>query len=318
MPRSNRRTGDERDYVLPIRENPSQKRELLAGHLGRFVVEHRHLVVLLTYLAGARGRSTRELLHDPDFMEQVEGGLPVLKERVELPDHFNYLLREHGWVAFEDLDEEVCREAVLLAEADDLEGAEAALVRHFSGESVASDIERLARELEPFQKRRELLLKAVDDHRRGRYHSSVPVALSMIDGVTRDLTGENFFYSPGKASHLKGFDSIAGHPSGLKALSAVMSQKRLRTSELDLGIPYRHGIMHGRDLDYANELVSAKSFAALLAVGSWALSLQRDDQTAELHLPQLDFENFNIRNVGEVAKAAAKSLLKAWSNQSNR
>lgn len=258
------------------------------------------------------------MLHDPDFMEQVEGGLPVLKERVELPDRFNYLLREHGWVAFEDLDEEVCREAVLLAEADDLEGAEAVLGRHFGAETMTREIERLAQDLESFRKRKELLLKAVEDHRQGRYHSSVPVALSMIDGVTRDLTDENFFYSPGKASHLKVFDGIAGHPSGLKALSAIMSKPRNRTSVADLDIPYRHGILHGRDLGYANELVSAKSFAALLSVGSWALSLQQDDQTSEPYLPQLDLENVSLRDVGLAAKETGKALLRAWSSPSNR
>lgn len=316
MPTSSRRTGDEQDSVSPIRENPSQKRELLAGHVGRFVAEHPRLALLFTYLVGASGRSTRKLLRDPGFMGRLERSLPALEERVELPDRFNALFLERGWVAFEDLDEEVCREAVLLAEGGDMDGAEAVLVRHFDAEIIAGEVERLARDLEPFGKRRELLLKAVDDHRQERYHASVPVALFMADGVTKDLTGKLFF-ARGEASHLKIPDSIAGHSSGLKALSAVMSKRRTRTSTAELSIPYRHGIMHGRDLGYANEPVSAKSFATLLAVGSWALSLHRGGQPLEPYLPQLDLENVSARDVGRAAKEAGKALLRAWSSQSN-
>jgi len=39
-------------------------------------------------------------------------------------------------------------------------------------------------------------------------------------------------------------------------------------------IPYRNGILHGRDLGYANKIVAAKCWATLFAVGDWARALQ--------------------------------------------
>jgi hypothetical protein len=39
-------------------------------------------------------------------------------------------------------------------------------------------------------------------------------------------------------------------------------------------MPYRHGILHGVDLGYANALVAAKAWAALFAAGSYAKTLE--------------------------------------------
>ena len=41
--------------------------------------------------------------------------------------------------------------------------------------------------------RKVLLLAAIEDHREGRYHASVPVALAQLDGIASDLTSAKFF-----------------------------------------------------------------------------------------------------------------------------
>jgi hypothetical protein len=179
----------------------------------QWVVAHRRLAVLLSRLLGANGRLTLELLRDPELMGQVEQNLPIIRERVKLPDLFNALLGPLGWIAFEEMDAEVAKEAVLLAERGELEAAEAVLVRHFRAEIVTQCIDRLCGELAALEKRRVLLLSAVEDHREGRFHASVPVALAQLDGIVHDLTGYSFFVSPKKAAHLLARDSIAGHPS---------------------------------------------------------------------------------------------------------
>lgn len=280
--------------------------------LTEWVARHRRYAALLSYLVGAAGRETREMLRDPELMGRVETNAPFIRERVGLPDRFNELLGTHGWVTFEDMDVEVAREAVLLAKAGDLDGAEDLLVRHFDAERLRGGVERLCKEVPPFEARASLLLAAVEDHREGRYHASVPVALAQLDGIARDLTGKDFFVESKKAAHLIVRDSIIGHRSGLSALARVMSRQRPQTSSTEIDVPHRHGIMHGRDLAYANEKVSSKSLVALLALGSWVVERGREELDTEPPFMPFDPENIGLRDLLREGKGAAKALMGAW------
>ena len=306
-----------RGNAPPIRDNPSQKHDLALATFLDWVVQHRRLAVFLTRLLGDQGRQTRELILNPGLMRRVERNLPLIRERADLPDRFNALLGPRGWVAFEDMDAEVAEQAVLLAEGGDPGGAERLLMQHFNAETIARGIGRLAEDLKPFRARDALLLKAVEDHREGRYHASVPVAPAQLDGVASVLTGgRGFFVSPRKSGHLLARDSIAGHQSGLVALSATMSEERRRTTTADLNVPYRHGVLHGKDLGYDNEQVSAKAFAALLALGSWAIEFRRDqDEHADPPLLPFDPENVGLRDLVRETKAVVRTLLRAWSSR---
>lgn len=53
-------------------------------------------------------------------------------------------------------------------------------------------------------------------------------------------------------------DSIAAHETGLKALARIMGRGRNRTNEEIISVPYRNGILHGRDLAFDNKVVAAK------------------------------------------------------------
>jgi hypothetical protein len=308
-----------RDAHPPIRQNPGQKDELAVAMLVGWVIEHRRLAMFLSRLLGTNGRETRRLLQDPDLIRQIERNLPVIRARIGLPDRFNASLGPLGWLAYEEMDADVAEEATTLAEAGELEDAEAVLVRYLRAENVAQGIERLCKELPVFEARRPLLMKAVEDHREGRFHASVPVILAQIDGVVHDLTGRSFFVSPKKAAtHLLARDTFAGHPSGLATMSALMSQRREPTSTSEIGIPHRHGILHGRDLGYDNERVSAKSFAMILALGSWAVKVERGEQHLDPPLTYFDPANIGFRDLVRELRAAAGVLFSAWFFRSRR
>lgn len=221
-------------------------------------------------------------------------------------------------MTFEDMDVAVAGEAVLLAEAGDLEGAEGVLVRHFDAETLRPSVERLCEEIPTFGVRKHLLLAAVEDHREERYHASVPVALAQLDGVAHDLTSHSFFVCPEKADHLVLRDSISGHPSGLATLAGTMSQGRWKTSVSELHAPYRHGIMHGRDLGYANEKVSAKALTALLVLGSWALERDRNGRDAEPPFVPLNPNDIRLEDLTRAWREAAGTLLRVWLRRSSR
>ena len=309
---------DSREPYRPIRDNPSQKADLAVAWIVEWVVRNRRFAIFLTRLLGAAGRETREMLLDPELMGRVEAGLPLMREQVSLPDRFNALLGSRGWATFEDMDAAVAREAVLLAEADDLEGAEGVLVRHFNAETLRKGIERLCAQLPEFRTRRTLLFAAVEDHHEGRYHASVPVALAQLDGIALDLTGHSFFMPVNRTGHLIVRDSISGHPSGLAALAVTMSRKRGQTTAFAVGVPYRHGVMHGRDLGYANQTASIKSLAALLALGSWALERDRNGRDTEPPFVPFDPDGIRLRDLARAWRLATETLLRVWFRRSSR
>lgn len=76
--------------------------------------------------------------------------------------------------------------------------------------------------------------------------------------------------------------------------------------------------MHGRDLGYANEAVSAKSLAALLALGSWAVERDREGRDAEPSFVTFNPDDIGLRDLVREGKEAAKALLRAWFRSPSR
>src|SRR3970040_376253 len=129
---------------------------------------------------------------------------------------------------------------------------------------------------EAFEPRRELTKLALDDYRVGRYHASIPVLLAQIDGLVSELhERQRGFFA--EDADMQAWDSLAAHSKGLNQLSAIFRKGRRKTSTERIDIPYRHGILHGRDLGYANQIVAAKTWAALFAVREWALKVERGE-----------------------------------------
>ncbi len=76
-------------------------------------------------------------------------------------------------------------------------------------------------------------------------------------------------------SDLRAWDSITAHEKGLNSLKGILFKTRKTTRTEEITIPYRHGILHGMDLGYANKTVAAKTWAALFAVRDWAEKVER-------------------------------------------
>jgi hypothetical protein len=62
---------------------------------------------------------------------------------------------------------------------------------------------------------------------------------------------------------------------GLATLAKVLGKVRRKATVEPITIPYRHGILHGLDQGYDSQLVAAKAWAALLAMGDWARAVQK-------------------------------------------
>jgi hypothetical protein len=117
----------------------------------------------------------------------------------------------------------------------------------------------------------DLAQAAKREYLAGRYDSGVPMQLMLLDGFVNDIAQMGFFTD---RTDLTAWDSIAAHDSGLKRLAEIFGTKRTKTTKDSITIPYRNGILHGRDLGYANKTVAAKCWAALSAISDWAAALR--------------------------------------------
>jgi hypothetical protein len=86
-------------------------------------------------------------------------------------------------------------------------------------------------------------------------------------GTRRGISAED--------ADLQAWDSLAGHGTGLNCVLDLVRRGRKTTRSEPITVPYRHGIMHGIDLGYANKMVAAKTWALLFATREWAIKAER-------------------------------------------
>ncbi|MDO8870544.1 MAG: SEC-C metal-binding domain-containing protein [Methanobacteriaceae archaeon] len=183
----------------------------------------------------------------------------------EIPDKFNKHFLKYGWIAHESIKFEAMKKAVELAEEEKFEEAEQVLIDGYN-EQLEINI-RIIKGVSEFELRIDLIQKAYEDYLNERYHSCIPIVFSIIDGVVADMNeigGNKGFFTDG--DNIYAWDSIAAHQTGLNKLKKLLYQSRGTTTTEELDIPYRNGIIHGRDLGYANQKVAVKTWATLIAL----------------------------------------------------
>ncbi len=192
------------------------------------------------------------------------------KEIIEMPDRFNNHFSKNGWIAYESMNFELMKETVNLADKGKLEEAEAILVEQFDEPNLDFHLMKM-KAIQEYQIREDLIKKAMTDYLFKRYHACIPVILSLIDGIVNDIEQKGFF---AQGVNLTAWDSIAAHNSGIQELKKILNKKRKKTTTDTITVPYRHGILHGRDLGYDNKIVASKTWAALFAIRDWALAVR--------------------------------------------
>ena len=108
------------------------------------------------------------------------------------------------------------------------------------------------------------------------------------------------------------WDSMAAHETGLQVVASLFTKSRNKTNEEALTIPYRHGILHGRELAFDNKLVAAKVWAALFATRDWAdalISTKSSDSIKEKGWKEI------LSNFADTQRQ--KKLIESWKPRSN-
>lgn len=139
----------------------------------------------------------------------------MAEEMAAIPDDFNDLFANRGWIIYDLMNLEVAKAAIAKAEAGDIDGAEADLVDYYNVETVEWKLRTMIG-VEAFHQRMPLAEKAFLDYKEARYHACVPVVLTLLDGLVNELHEKRrgFF---AEEVDLQAWDSIAAHDKGLNA-----------------------------------------------------------------------------------------------------
>ena len=108
-----------------------------------------------------------------------------------------------------------------------------------------------------------------------RYWSAVPLILIACDGFASDVLGTSPFE---KDANLTAFDSITGHPNSLPFLIKELTKGVRKSSDEELTLPLRHGILHGQSLGYANRIVCMKAWLLMIALVDWACDKSNEEE----------------------------------------
>lgn len=231
------------------------------------------------------------------------------KGLLDLPERFNTHFVPYGWVAYELLNNDVAKAAVELADQGDVAGAEQHLLDYYDGDTLRYGINNL-KQIKAFQPRLRLLKLAAEDYSSGRYHACIPVVLAQIDGVISDLRGQGFF---AEGADLTAWDSISANEDGLGRLAQILSKSLTRTRDEALTIPYRNGVMHGRDLRYDTKLAAAKAWCTLFALRELGMRTEQEPEEVASKPVRLSLEEELARLQRLQTEAAReKAQVEAW------
>lgn len=195
---------------------------------------------------------------------------------------FNLRFADYGWCAYDSISEELVHRANLEYEEHGIEAAERILIEYYQNEAP-DQIDHILDAAPSFAMREGMIRQCFEDHREGRYYASVPLSLIIIDGAVNDYTKKKGFFTA--ATTVDPWDCLVGCTEGLTKIKLNFNQNRLKTNSAPIYIPYRNGILHGRDINYGNEYVSCKCIALMFAIADWMI---RKTAREEGLLPELE------------------------------
>lgn len=188
---------------------------------------------------------------------------------------FNDRFSDYGWCAYDSMDLKLMERTNTAFEESGLEAAEKILINFYKSD-VKEVIHWINHSSEAFSIRYSLIQRFFDDHFAERYHASIPLGLIIVDGAVNDFTKSKGFFAEGTS--VSAWDCLVGCSDGLTKLKNIYNQKRTRTNTDEITLPYRNGILHGRDLNYANEYVSCKCVLLMFAVADWMKMKDSEDR----------------------------------------
>lgn len=218
------------------------------------------------------------LLFRPDQAKQVmelHQKASSMKKQIEL---FCERFSDRGWCIYDRMKLSVIEEANKVYDEKGIDAAELVLISFYKGE--AKEVTHWIKNSDKaFGIRYNLLQHFFEQHFAERYYSSIPLALMIIDGAVNDYTKSKGFFADG--TDVDAWDCIVGCSDALAKVRDIFRKNRTKTNTESIIMPYRNGILHGRDLNYANEYVACKCLALMFAVSDWMRMKNNEERRKE-------------------------------------
>lgn len=211
----------------------------------------------------------------PEQRKQLKDMEKQLENMIVQTTTFNDRFSPQGWCAYDSMNFPLMEKANIEFETSGLEAAEQILINYYKSD-VSKIIHWIKHSSEAFAVRDNLIQRFFEDHFAERYYASVPLGLIIVDGAVNDFTKSKGFFAEGTS--VDAWDCLVGCSDGLAKLKGIFNQKRTRTNTEVITLPYRNGILHGRDLNYANEYVSCKCVSLMFAVADW-MKMKNSEET---------------------------------------
>ena len=210
----------------------------------------------------------------PEQRKQLNALEKQLDNMIAQATAFNERFSSYGWCAYDSMSMTLIESANVAFEEGGIERAEQVLINYYK-----TDVNKITywitNSSEAFAVRYNLIQRFFEDHFAERYHASVPLGLIIVDGAVNDFTKSKGFFAEGTA--VDAWDCLVGCSDGLTKLKGIFNQNRTKTNTEMITLPYRNGILHGRDLNYTNEYVSCKCVSLMFAVADWMKMKNSED-----------------------------------------
>lgn len=219
---------------------------------------------------------------EPQFSE-------LQKQKEEFENYstkYNRYFASDGWIIHDSIDFKVVKIAVNLWEENKFEEAKNFILNNYLPEEIEKKISFI-KYIPEFQSRRKFIEYALNDYKEKRYYSCIPLLIMIIDGIVQDIVKIGFH---AEKIDLAVWDSITATDTGIQIIKNIFQSSRYKTSNEKITLPFRNGILHGRDLGYDNLEVAAKSWAFLFYVRDWVISKRTESD----RIKKYQEENRNI------------------------
>lgn len=252
-----------------------------------------------------------------EMKEQIDDLRNQFDEHKEITTKFNKYFSDDGWIVYDSINFDILRKAVNVFEADGKEKAQKILFDYFSPENIERNIFHL-RFCKEFRDRYRFIEFALADYKAKRYYSTIPLLLMVIDGAVNDSVINKGFHV--EKIDLNVWDSITSVENGINNIKKIFQKPRRKTSAEPISSPYRHGILHGRDLAYDNYEVAAKSWCFLFVVLDWIRSKSTEKSRKAKFIKETTPASFKellekIKNNQEIKKHIEKWQAREISGQ---
>lgn len=227
---------------------------------------------------GIKGMKILGFLGGKELKKQIREAENNLNKFIIQIELFNERFSDKGWIVYDKLSSTFIEEVNKVYDENGEEAAEKVLITYYSSK-VEESLFFLKNNCEELLVRYDLILKAFEDHKEGRYHASVPLFLMIIDGAVNDYTKSKGFFAEG--TDVSAWDCLVGCSSGLSKIKNIYCKGRKKTNTDMIYLPYRNGILHGRDLNYDNIFVSSKCIVLLFAIHDWMTNKKSEDSRRE-------------------------------------